>query len=135
MRALQEFKPATHVVEELLRVDRFIEENKQIILERLQENYSGVTAQKQAYAMFITGSLPLVSGIIHVGSTADDFARAAAWVRDKSPKADPINVLCHFVLIYLVELGWREVLESNEPKRRTMWTRIRKAVQEPPVLP
>jgi hypothetical protein len=135
MPGLQEIKQATQVVEELLRVDRFIEENKSVILDRLQENYEAVKAQNLAPAMFITGSQPLVSGIIHLGSTADDFARAAAWVRDKSPKADPVNVLCHFVLVYVAELGWREVLESNEHKRRTPWNRIRKVMEAPADLP
>jgi hypothetical protein len=128
MPALQEATQAIQIVEELLRVDGFIEENKQLILDRLQEIYGAVTAQKQASSMFIAGSLPLVSGVIHVGSTVDDFARASAWVRDKSPKEEPVNVLCRFVLVHLAELGWREALESNDDQKRAIWNCIHTAV-------
>jgi len=128
-RAATEIEKAKEVVEHQLQVASFIENHKQAIFDKLEENYMRVQKQEQAPLMFIAASLPLISGIVHVGSTLEHFKSATAWVRDSLPEADPVSVLSTLTLIDVVERGWRDFEQSSDDQKRWLWRGIHQGVQ------
>ncbi len=80
----------------------FIERHKEQIFEKLKHFYE--TEKGHEFA-FIAASLPVISGIIHVGSKVDDYKEATKYIEEKIPNADPASVLSALTFIYLVDKG------------------------------
>lgn len=127
------FEKAKEAVENQLHVDDFINERKEEIYAKLEDNHrrAMLVEDDSRGLMFIAESLPLISGIIYVGSTLKNFNDAINWVRKSLPNADPASVLSALTFFYIVEKGWKEFSDKNrrraeDEKKREMWAHIRK---------
>jgi hypothetical protein len=112
---------SVEVVENQLKVAQFIDSHKDQIYAKMEANYQRVRDEQQAHLMFVALSLPLVSGVIHVGSTLQDFKRASEWVKQKLRVADPVAILSTLTLVYIVEKGLREFADSGDLARKEQW--------------
>jgi hypothetical protein len=126
---MTDFEKSEQAVESQLKVDRFIQDHRLTIFEKLEENYCSVRSQSQAQLMFIAASLPLAAAIIHVGSTLDNFRRANEWVKESLPDSDPVSILSTLVLIYAVRKGWEEAAESEDDSKKMMWNEMAEWMQ------
>lgn len=123
-----QFDKAKEVVEDILGAQDFIESHQDEIFERLEE-FDSRTKNSEGDIMFIAETLPLTSGIVHLGSTADNFKKAKAWVRTNLPDSDTVSILSALTFLYLVDRGWQKFSKSNEltksgAKRSEAWERI-----------
>lgn len=120
---------AAETVEDYLRVDKFIENHKEKIFAKLEENFGRVKDQPQAHLMFVALCLPLVSGVIHVGSTLQDFNHASDWIKQTLGDVDPVAILSTFTLVYIVKKGLKEFSGSNDRNRKQLWEDMYDAIQ------
>jgi hypothetical protein len=123
-----QFDKAKEVVEDILGAKNFIESHQDEIFERLEE-FDSRTTNSEGDIMFIAETLPLTSGIVHLGSTADNFKNAKAWVRTNLPDSDTVSILSALTFLYLVDKGWQNFSKSDEltksgAKRSEVWERI-----------
>lgn len=146
----QELEKATEAVK-TLGVDTFITENKDLIYRKLEDCDMRVfraqhgdrhwMERPECNIMFIADSLPIVTGIVHVGSTLQNLNDAKQWVKSKVPDADPISVLSALTLLYVAEHGYQNYQEDNtliegaedlgeNASRKEVWKRIYTRVQE-----
>lgn len=124
-----QFDKAKEVVEDILGAKDFIESHEDEIFERLEEFESRTTKNSEGDIMFIAEALPLTSGIVHLGSTADNFKKAKAWVRTNLPDSDTVSILSALTFLYLVDKGWQKFSESKEisktgEEKSVVWQRI-----------
>ncbi len=143
----RELKKAKEAVEQL-GVVKFINTNKALIYRKLEDceicvlkaqknmlSGDSCTEGSECDTMFIADSLPIVTGIVNVGS--ETLNGAKEWVRDLVPDADPIALLSALTLLYLVENGRKEYegdnskmiknakdLGENVVTRKEVWRRI-----------
>lgn len=143
----QELKKAKEAVQEL-GVVNFINTNQDLIYRKLEDcDIRVFKAQKQQNIksgesciagyecdiMFIADSLPLVTGIVNLGS--ETLNNAKQWVRELVPDADPISVLSALTLLYIAEKGYRKYQQDNtlikgaeylgeHASRKEVWKRI-----------
>lgn len=144
---LKKAKEAVHT----LGVDHFISANEDLIYRKLEDCDIRVFKAQQRTAtmpggdpcmegyecdmMFIADSLPIVTGIVHVGSTLKELTNAKKWVKDTVPDADPIAVLSALTLLYIAENGHQQYQEDDvlidgaddlgqDASRKKVWERI-----------
>jgi hypothetical protein len=81
--------------------------------------------------MFIAESLPVISGIIHVGSRPNYFKDATEWIKKEFPDADanPASVLSALTFIYVVEKAQEYYKASGNEEKRRIWEHICKQVK------
>jgi hypothetical protein len=76
--------------------------------------------------MFIALSLPIMNGIIHVGSNRSDLRKAIEWILSKwkteNKEPDKISILSVLTLMYVVAKGWEA--HKNDLGKRDIWLRI-----------
>ncbi len=153
----KELKKATEAVQ-TLGVDGFISTNEDLIYRKLEycdmrvfrAQQTPVTMptgdrycmeRSECDMMFIADSLPIVTGIVHVGSTLDQLNAAKQWVKRMVPDADPISVLSALTLLYVSEHGYKKYQKDNtlidgatdlgeKASRKEVWKRIYKRVKE-----
>jgi hypothetical protein len=82
--------------------------------------------------IFMALSLPIINGIIHVGSTRKDLVSASEWIRGKwqsmeGEKLDAIPTISALTLIYIIAKAWSRY--RNDPARHEIWDSIRDRVQ------
>ncbi len=121
----EEFNMAEIAVTRKLKLDNsdpsenntFIERHQKTIFDKLEHFYT--EEEKDHEFAFIAASLPLISGIIHVGSTVDNYKNATEWIKkeQKMPNADPASVLSALTFIYLVNKGVDEWKTSDSKTR------------------
>jgi hypothetical protein len=123
---------AAIATETFLLVEDFFEKHKESIYERLEEcDDIAKKAVAKDDMMFIAESLPIINGLIHVGSKRKDLNKAIDWVRKEwGGEADPIIVLSALVFIYIADQGVKEFRNSEDQEERMIWTRIEKRVQK-----
>jgi len=117
---------AGHAVQ-LLVLERFIRDNKQDIYKQLEDcddRVSGRPSGLDPDAAFVAQSLPLIDGVIHVGSSRDHFDDAARWVQRQSPHIEPDSLLSTLVLLYIMEQGLQDARASTNADRKSKWERI-----------
>ncbi|MBU7585014.1 MAG: hypothetical protein KAF91_19255 [Nostoc sp. TH1S01] len=152
----KESKKATEAVKILGIVD-FISSNEHLIDRKLEDcDVRVFQAQKRTVKMqsgdrycmegsecdmmFIADSLPIVTGIVHVGSTVKELNDAKKWVKSIVPDADPISVLSALTLLYVAEHGYEKYQPDNtfiegaedlgeDAKRNKVWERIYERVK------
>ena len=125
-----EFERAREAVEEHLKVKEFIENHEQDIYEKLEkfEESASVASREDEHA-FIAESLPLIEGIVQVGSTPKDFEKASGWLKGLLPQADPALALSALVLMYVVGRGHQRFSIQGSSAQRASWERMFKRVQ------
>ena len=99
----------------LLGIDDFIERNKKDIYDQLERCLLLVAEAEQTGALdlppdaaFIAEALPLISGIVNVGSNRDTFDKAAAWVQTLIPGANSGRLLSTLTFLYIVDQGRKD---------------------------
>jgi hypothetical protein len=128
-------KKMLHSAEEavdLLVLRNFVRDNKNAIYKQLEDCDARVSQGPSGLdpdAAFIAQSLPLISGVIHVGSTRENFEAAATWVQKQSPHAEPASLLSTLVLLYVVDQGWQDADVSKDADKKTQWGRIYQRAQ------
>jgi len=125
---MPERERAVEAVEDYLQIDDFIESQKDVILKRLEEHYEHVSDESEAPLLFIAEVLPLISGIVQVGSSVDNFRRAVGWTKACVPSADPGSFLTTLTLIYILEKGRQEFAYDEDEEKRVTWSRMAEAV-------
>jgi hypothetical protein len=104
----------------------FIKDNKAAIYRQL-EDFTHVTKGPiglDPNAAFVAQTLPLASGVIHVGSSRTNFDKAALWVQNQSAHAQPNSVLPTLVLLYIVHQGWQDARDTHDEKKKAQWESI-----------
>jgi hypothetical protein len=79
--------------------------------------------------IFIAENLPMIYGVIHVGSKLEDFEKANKWAKKLLPGADALSVLSSLTFIYIVDKGWKEFKDNKDEERRKLWEGIRSRVE------
>ena len=121
---------AREVVVDQLKVDHFIESHQEEIYKQLEENARRTREEGcEGKLMFMAESLPLISGIVHVGSSLENLTNATEWVRRLLPKADPVSILSALTFIYIVEKGAQEFAASQDAEKRNLLVRIGREVE------
>lgn len=132
------FEVATEAVE-VLQVKDFIEKNKKIVREKLEEREARVVEQENAgsdhqstgNATFIAESLALMSGIIVVGSSKKNYYHAKGWVKTHyGEDSEPMPVFLALILIYIVNKTLEEAKSSGNEEEKTKWERISNRLNE-----
>ncbi|PYS80142.1 MAG: hypothetical protein DMF67_11240 [Acidobacteria bacterium] len=113
-----------------LGIEKFIEQQWEKIGKKLDEcdEYARAAATFGGDMIFISMAIPLVNGIIHVGSTRERLTTTTEWISKEWRRAsltyDPerIPVISALTLIYLITKGWkitkdREAAQSIEGPR------------------
>lgn len=113
--------------------DTFIQKHQEEIFDKLEHLYTN--EERDHEFAFIAASLPLISGVIHVGSKVDDYREATRWIKeDKNmPNADPASVLSALTFIYLVDRGvdeCKKIDSSIETKIKEMLKAINRIQYE-----
>ncbi len=109
------------IVENNLGIVDFINSQKRVIYEKLESSYGEAKLNVHPEADFRSLTAPLVSGIIHVGSSLDGYRKAVERTNEVFPGADYVIVLCKVVLTYLVCKGFEEFSQARDEEKRVMW--------------
>ncbi len=72
--------------------------------------------------------MPLVSGIIQVGSSVENFREAVRWAKECLPNADPGAFLTTLTLIYILTKGRDEFADHEDEEKQVTWNRMTEAV-------
>jgi hypothetical protein len=122
---------AANAAEYYLNLEDFFTRQKPLIYERL-EHYDRIATDAGANSdmVFIAEGLPIINGIINVGSTQDALNEAIKWVKSKwGDMADPLLVLSALVFIYVVDRGALDHIHDEEVAKHAAWERIRERVR------
>jgi hypothetical protein len=115
------------VMEKLLDVREFFLTHKERIYDRLEEcDRIAKNAVTNADMLFFAESLPIINGIIHVGSTREELNKATDWVREnwEGQEAQPRIVLSALLFRYVTKEGAKEFADSTIQRKKTAWHRI-----------
>jgi hypothetical protein len=121
------------VSEVLLKVDGFFEDHKEQIYNRLEECDRIASKSKiNPNTLFIAESLPIINGIIHVGSARVELNTATDWVRKywEASEAHPRIVLSALLFHYVTERGVTAYKNHPDQTKRETWERIRERVSK-----
>jgi hypothetical protein len=121
---MAENQRAVDAVENHLKIGEFIESKKDAIFRRLEEQYNHVKGEVEAPLLFIAEALPLVSGIVQVGSTVESLRRSVRWANSCVPSADPGSFLSTLTLIYILEKGRDEFVVCEDKAKREVWNEM-----------
>lgn len=122
-------KSASEEAVELLQIDDFINTQKGEIFERLEAGYRSTMNRPEADLLFIAESLPLISAIVNVGSTLNNFRQAVEWVKKELPYAEPVSALSALTFIFIVYKGHKAALDSGDEEKMKVWTKMRERVE------
>jgi hypothetical protein len=121
-----------------LGIEVFIADQWEKIEPKLREceRYAQASVAFGGDMIFISMAIPLVNGIIHVGSNRSDLTTTTEWIskewRNASLTQDPerIPVISALTLIYLITIGW-ENAKKLKPKDelREPWKLMKQRVQ------
>jgi hypothetical protein len=120
---------AVDVVENRLGIKGFIKDYKEKLFSQLEDNYRHVRQQPQASSRFLDDSIPLIGGLIQLGTTVHHLRHATVWAATTRAETDPVSTLSNLTFLYLIETGWGEVCESGEHERMAIWREMREAMQ------
>jgi hypothetical protein len=95
----------------------------------MEQLYRNVEDEEEAPLLFIGELLPMMSGIVQVGSSVKDFRRAVAWARSTAPNADPGSFLTTLTLLYLLSRGKDKFSDSDDYEKRERWQAMWERVQ------
>ncbi|HJU56226.1 MAG TPA: hypothetical protein VJ715_16710 [Pyrinomonadaceae bacterium] len=115
------------VMERLLDVREFFLAHKDRIYSKLEDcDQIAKRAITNTDMLFFAESLPIINGIIHVGSTREDLNKATEWVREnwEGSAAQPRIVLSALLFHYVTKEGVKEFTDSTDQSKRITWSRI-----------
>ena len=121
---------AREAVEERLKINDFIKNNNVQLYGKLEKCDLGVKNQPESDLLFIAECLPLINGIVQIGSTLADFNGAIQWIREKLPDAVPVSILSALTFIYIVETAIKDDLVSKDAAKKEIWKRIHERVKK-----
>ena len=128
---------SSRAVENYLNLGDFFRRHRDHILDKLEECDSvAQQAEKNQDMIFFAESLPIINGLIHVGTTREELNKAIEWVKQNwGDKVDPLIVLSALTFIYVAETG--AALAENPPteagakvRDRVVWNRINARVKK-----
>ncbi len=134
-----ELEMARQAVTEQLKLDdpkssnkkTFIQQHQEEIFNKLELLYTTYTTKEKNHEFaFIAASLPLISGIIHVGSTIQDYEEATEWIQqpENMPNADPSSALSALTFIYLVGQGIQYTKDHANQEKQKIWNNMKELV-------
>jgi hypothetical protein len=112
-------------------VREFFLAHKQRIYDRLEEcDLIASEAVSNADMLFFAESLPIINGIVQVGSTRKELNTATEWVRQnwEGSEAQPRIVLSALLFRYVTTEGAKEFLHGPDQNKRDRWTNIKERV-------
>ncbi len=127
----------SRAVENYLNLGDFFRRHRDHILDKLEECDSvAQQAEKNQDMIFFAESLPIINGLIHVGTTREELNKAIEWVKQNwGDKVDPLIVLSALTFIYVAETG--AALAENpsteagaKVRDREVWNRINARVKK-----
>jgi hypothetical protein len=129
---------ARQVVEEELKIKDFIEKHESDIYARLEEcdvremdaKARGDLEDNEVDVIFMSESLPFISGIIHVGSSLKNFNNGIDWVRKNLPDADAVAVLSALTFLYIVQRGSENARKGADENKLEILGRICRRVNK-----
>ncbi len=117
--------------EALLNIVAFFDDYKEQIYDRLEAcSKIADKAITNGNTLFIAESLPIINGIIHVGSTREELNSATKWVRDnwEAKEAHPRIVLSALLFKYVTDRGLIDHRAPTDPKKE-IWDGIENRVK------
>ncbi len=121
-------------VEVLLNVEGFFYDHRQQIFDRLEECHNiALQAISNRDMLFIAESLPIINGIIHVGSARKQLKSATRWVERNwgSGEAHPRIVLSALLFKYVTGEGAKAFIGQNPPhEKENVWKQIQDRVNK-----
>jgi hypothetical protein len=76
--------------------------------------------------LFISLCVPVINGILHVGSSREAVQQTSEWVNSifaaEGEKIDPKLALSTLVIAYVVDKGYKA--NGGDPEKRKTWRRI-----------
>lgn len=114
---------------ELLKIDGFIKAQSKEIFGRLESGYRSTRTRAEADLLFIAESLPLISAIVNVGSSLENFRKAVDWAQIELHHAEPVSALSALTFIYVVDKGYKAAQESGDADSKNMWTKMKELVE------
>ena len=117
---------AALIAEKYLNLEKFFNDQRSLIYERLESFHEiAERAGVNSDIVFIAEGLPIINGIINVGSKPSNYQEAVRWVRSRptwGEEADPLLVLSALVFIYVVDRGYAE--HMHDAQKMATWERI-----------
>jgi hypothetical protein len=132
-------KPSDKILElatkmvQVLDVVPFLEKYSPDLYQKLREaDEYAESAPGNSDMMFMTSSLPISNGVLHIASNRIAVSQAIEelkkeW-RGPQPHTDAISILSALTLIFLVVKGWADHQNSTR-ERREQWIRILKRIK------
>jgi hypothetical protein len=87
---MSEYPRTVQAVKELLKLDRFIDSQKDVIFRKLEDHYAHVRDEAEAPLLFIAEALPLVSGSSRWAAPSRIFGRRFVGRRPACPAPTPV---------------------------------------------
>lgn len=126
---------------ELLKIEDFLNAHIEKIFDRLEQYDHRVLeletqGEIEGEVIFVAESLPLISGVINVGSSRESFDEACEWVRNKFPGHEPVPLLSALTFVYIVNEKWSKfeqagsTMPKEEAEKKEIWERIHDRVQK-----
>jgi hypothetical protein len=122
-----------------LGIEKFIEAQWEEKIDpklRECERYAIASAAFGGDMIFISMAIPLVNGIIHVGSDREKLAKTSDWISrvwekaSLTPDAERIPTISALTLIYLITIGWRSARKlKTKDESHQLWKRMQQRVQ------
>jgi hypothetical protein len=128
-QAVEDGPPALQAVT-LLGIVKFISRHRTHIYDCLENSARSVSPESPPL-VFFAESLPLVSSIIHVGSTRVSYELAKRWVTSgplKSPAGSEASVLSALTFTYLVDEGYKHSRKRHSKLDRALWEQMHQLV-------
>jgi hypothetical protein len=140
-------KQAPMVVEKVLGLSEFINNNWDNIYRRLEESELRVMkaieekkiAPEDEHLLFLYETLPFIGGIVRVGSNLHNYDKGVEWVNSRLPHTEPHSVLAALTFFYIVDKAWPAFCDSQEwvevfhvgkAQKKEIWERIRERVEK-----
>jgi hypothetical protein len=128
---------SSRAVENYLNLGDFFKRHRDHILDKLEDSDAAAQrVEKNQDMIFFAESLPIINGLIHVGTTREELNKAIDWVKQNwGDKVDPLIVLSALTFIYVAETGAE--LAENPPqdkdakmRDKEVWKRINARVKK-----
>ncbi len=125
---------AKTLVEDDLDLEAFFNRHQDHILDKLEEcEETAEKAKSNRDMIFFAESLPIIDGLIQVGTTRDEYKKALARIRaDWGEEIEPANVISALTFLYVARRG-QEIAEyggAKKPRDKTLWNRITARVKK-----
>jgi hypothetical protein len=117
------------LVEDFLGLEPFFQRHQDHILDKLEEcDEIAEKARRSKDMIFFAESLPVIDGLIQVGTTREEYKSALKRVREEwASDVEPAHLISALTFLYVADRG-KEIAEGKRKAKKardlTVWRRI-----------